>query len=222
MDVIYRLDLAFPHSANVLQLVFQSPGPPQDTGDESWGLDNIRVEALAEAPGKDLNDAVLEQLCRHLLGTDPVLAHRAVWKLIGAGNRIIPALRTALALPAVDPRQIDEAIALLHDPQWTVRQEAAKTLKRLGPAIKSRLQEALKQSLPTETQIRIREVIASFNEDDPNQPDALRYARLFRILDVLNSAQAAELLGTMAAEAPVRSIREAAKASRQRILKTTP
>lgn len=45
MDSVYRLKLTFPHSASSLALSFSASGL-QSLFDESWGLDNLELEAL--------------------------------------------------------------------------------------------------------------------------------------------------------------------------------
>jgi hypothetical protein len=218
MDAVYHLDLAFPHSGKTLKLLFQSPGPPQEAWDESWGLDNFHVEALAEAPGRELDDAALERLCAELGGEDAMAVHKAVWRLIGAGDRAIPPLRNALAPPPADRKRVSDLIGLLDNPNWGIREEATKALKRLGLPAVAQIREALKQPLPAETEVRLRYVLAPSDADDATHPDALRYARILRILDVINSPQAAELLATMATDGPTTAIRQAAKAARARIV----
>jgi hypothetical protein len=46
MDSVYELSFAFAHTGNSLALNFGANGL-QGIGDESWGLDNVRVEVSA-------------------------------------------------------------------------------------------------------------------------------------------------------------------------------
>jgi len=220
MDASYHLDLAFPHTASALTLVFHSPGPPQEPWDESWGLDNVRVEALPKPPGEGLEEATLLQFCGQLGSEDPVSAQQAAWRLIGAGDRVIPLLSKTLMPPPADRERVRELIALLQNPRWTIREEAGKALKRLGMSAVPQIRETLTRPLPAETEIRLRDVIALSEADDSTHPDALRHARYIRILDVLGTPAAAGLLGTIAAEGPARGIREVAGAARERILRS--
>jgi hypothetical protein len=220
MDAVYHLELAFPHTGKTLKLFFQSPGPPQEAWDESWGLDDFRVEALAEAPGRELDDAALGRLCAELGGQDAMAVHKAVWSLIGTGDRAVAPLRKVLAVPPADRKRVSDLIALLDNPNWGIREEATKALKRMGLPAVAQIREALKQPLPAETEVRLRYVLAPADVDDTTHPDALRYARILRILDVLNSPQAAELLATIAEDGPTTGIRRVAKESRARILKS--
>jgi hypothetical protein len=44
LDAVYRLTFAFPHSGNSLSMIFSASGL-QVLADESWGIDNLRVNA---------------------------------------------------------------------------------------------------------------------------------------------------------------------------------
>jgi len=44
-DAVYYLDMTIPHTANVVQLVFAAEGL-QGINDESWAIDNVRVEVF--------------------------------------------------------------------------------------------------------------------------------------------------------------------------------
>ena len=68
----------------------------QGVGDESWGLDNVKLEAFAEEPNKDITGRQLQGLWKDLAGDDPIKAFEAIWQLVGAGDKAVELLNQQL------------------------------------------------------------------------------------------------------------------------------
>lgn len=92
LDAVYKIDLVVPHEDAVATLAFSSRF--RDEGEnvkaltspagESWGLDNIRVEAIAET--LQPNEKELEACRLALFGSDGLRVATARWKLVAAGD----------------------------------------------------------------------------------------------------------------------------------------
>jgi hypothetical protein len=54
MDAVYNLSFTFPHAGSSVAFQFNSslvqPADSQSTLDEGWGIDNVMVQAIPEAP----------------------------------------------------------------------------------------------------------------------------------------------------------------------------
>lgn len=217
MDAVYHFDLSIPHQADSLEFAFDMITVPQGLHDESWGLDNVRVEALPEPPGKDLDETWLRALSAALRDDDPLRAYEAVWMLISAGDRAVPYVRKGMRSD-LDERAARRWIAQLDDPRVETRLRARQSLEAIGPACGWLLRESL--SRPSlEVQLRLKELLADFDERPVDPADVLPYTRALRVLEVLNSPAAAEALAGLAAEAPAKALRDAAVKRYERVLK---
>jgi len=83
LDTVYRIVVSWPHAAPSLVLAFSARGL-ESLENESWGIDNIRVEIL---PGeKASTEEELNALWKKL-GGDPMKANEAARQLILSGDQ---------------------------------------------------------------------------------------------------------------------------------------
>ena len=145
-DATFRMHFAFPHATDSIRLILKG-SQLQGLDDESWGVDNVTVEVLSDSPGRNLTDAELRRFSRKLADEGPMAAHKAVWALIGAGDRAIPHLRALLqGADSLDPKRakrVKQLIAELDDESWETREKATQELIRLGGGIEPLLRKAL-------------------------------------------------------------------------------
>ena len=213
-DSVYRLSTTFRHTGKEASLSF-SAKDLQELSDESWGLDNVKVEAFAEAPNAEMPAKELERLWNDLAGTDPIKAFAAIWELAGAGDRAVTILRERLD-HIVGPAGENtlRLITQLDDRSWTVREKATQELTGMGKVIEPILREVLEsQPLPPpETRYRIREILQSLNSGaSPAHP--VCFDRAIRVLQAQASWRAWEALEHLSVKAPFPSAREKALAA---------
>jgi hypothetical protein len=84
LDAVYRLRPVFAHTGRELTLVF-SGSALQEVADESWGLDNLKVELLSGP--QPLEKRELGHCWQALVGADPPKAFEALWRLVLAGDQ---------------------------------------------------------------------------------------------------------------------------------------
>ncbi len=203
-DSIYRLQPVFPHGGRELKLIF-SGSALQEVTDESWGLDNVKVELL---PGPaPLAEKALATAWKDLIGPEPVKARRALWTLALAGDRALRAgpehLRSA---PALDEAEVQRLIKQLDSHTWRHREEATQELRRKGRAVAGRLAEALQGSVSPEVRLRIGMVLEELGEAPVGAVEAGRL-RTIRLMGLIGSREAGAVLAGLAETAPTPHVR---------------
>jgi hypothetical protein len=200
-DLVYNLSVVFPHREKLLDLGF-SAANLQDVSDESWGLDNVKVEVFAEPPAVHLTDEQLGKLSAELVGADPVAAHKAMWQLIGAGDRAVGFLRArALAKPeaetVADSGEIAALISRLDDDQWRVRDRATRELRERIDEAEPQIRKALQGDCSAELRARLEEILKSSGRASQARIDPR--VRVLWALRIIGSPKAEKLLRELAA-----------------------
>ncbi len=203
-DAVYRLSFVLAHTAGEVTFVFQASGM-QSPADESWGLDNVKVEAIARA--RPLGAKELAALWERLGGADPVQACGAIPSLVLAGDSAARFLGERLPAPALDERQVARLLAQLDADEWKMRESASTALRALGPLVVPRLREALRQTASPEVKTRLQVLLAALAKNDDPTLDPVRYHRVLRVLAAGRGPGCLHAL---------RRLRDAAKGSRLR------
>jgi hypothetical protein len=184
VDSVYKLSFAFPHTAREVTLNFSARNlTPLRVNDESWGLDNVKVEAFAGPPAGKVGRKALAQLWEALDDADPVAAERAVCRLLECGRTAAAFLREKLKKQHPDPEPIRKLIAQLDADSFRDREAATRELVKKGLAAKPLLTEALAAAGSEETRARLQEIIQKVQ--GPGLPASLRTARALRVLRIL-------------------------------------
>jgi len=218
MNAVYRIACAFPHTGAELKLLFSST-MAEGLDNESWGLDNVKVEVLADPPTGRLRPGALATLWTHLADGEPVKANRAVWTLIGAGNDVVASLKDRLKRPelAADVKLIASLIRELDSPKWAIREKATQALVQIGLPAMPMLRRTLEGDLSVEVRTRIGRIMAALEAVDKRQleegfatPELLRLARAVHVLQVIDSADSRRVLQSLADRSPHPQVRRLA------------
>jgi len=174
-----------------------------------WDLGTAR-QALKRAPAK-LRSGDGPRLWDDLSSLDAARAHRAAWTLIDAGDEAVSLLKARLWPARMDPKRMQELLAALDSGKFAAREAAVAELGRLADAAEPALRQALKRGPSLEARRRI-EPILEYRRMFVNGPTLAR-RRAIHVLEKIGSAEARELLRTLAAGDPeVRSTQEAISA----------
>ena len=190
-DGVYRMSAVFPHSVDSLILDFQSRC--EDTKeDQSWGLDNVKVETVASAV--KLSDEEMNQCWESFAGTDPVTSFNSVWQMIGSGEQAVEFLDGKLRITPV--KEEAEVIKLLNDlkaEEFEKREHASTQLIRLGGGIIPILRKKLEDTKSDEVRFRLNAILKQLKPESKNPAELLRRQRVLKILRVIESRKAREL-----------------------------
>ena len=190
-DSVYRIEVVFPHAADSLVMHFRSlcDDPKED---QSWGLDNVRVETVASA--KRLSEDELNRCWKALAGDDPVLAFKSIWRMVASGKQAVEFLDRKLRVDALTTT--DEIRSLLNDlenDRFQIRERATDRLREYGPGIKPILQQRLKTTKSSEVRSRISLILKTQVVETDSPAETTRRHRAGRVLKVINSPKAREL-----------------------------
>jgi hypothetical protein len=206
-ESLYSLALTFPHTEREAVLEFAASLIEEDpqnrnAANECWGIGNVVVSALAEAPVK-LDQKRFGQLWADLSDNDPVKANEAVWALISAGRAALPYIEKALGRPDEKAlaKRVADLIRRLDDDDWRVRQEATDQLKGLGKPACPLLREALAGKPSPEVRSRIEHVLAAHEGSAAEQ---LRAGRTRWILQVIGGGKTAAMLKALPPPEPMK------------------
>ncbi len=108
-------------------------------------------------------------------------------------------------------------IADLDSEQFTVREKAMEQLRQLDERAEPTLREALKDKLTLETRKRIEELLEGVRASAAS-PQRLRDLRAIEVLEYLGTADARQVLQTLADGAAHSRLTREAKASLDRLL----
>ncbi|MBI2933760.1 MAG: hypothetical protein HYY16_19120 [Planctomycetes bacterium] len=142
----------------------------------------------------------LDALWADLAGEDAPTAYRAVWTLIGAGEKAVPLLRACL-LPTTDENRIRRFILDLDHDDIQVRDQAAAELQKLGPTVAPALHRALEQSPSAEVHELAKAILATFD-----RPPFSRAVQVLEQIGTKEARKALKALGTPDAQAALKRL----------------
>jgi WD40 repeat protein len=151
------------------------------------------------------------KLWENLASLDAPCAHQAAWTLIDAQDEAVALLRKHLRPARADREKIEQLISDLDSPRPAARETATRELGQLGDVAEPSVRAALKAGPSPEAQRRLQGLL-EYRRLYVN-PEALRPLRSVEVLERIGTAQARELLRTLASGDPTaRLTREAAAA----------
>jgi WD40 repeat protein len=178
-----------------------------------WDVSKLARPALV---GTALKPADLEACWEALAGNDAEAAFAKMRDLVAAPKDAVAFLKERLKpAPPVDLKRAQELMDLLDDPQFKVRDKAAKELERFGEQIVPVLDKALADNVPLEPRQRI-EVIRGKLTGLVLQGDRLRAYRAVEVLELIGTKEARQVLQALANGAPAALLTTSAQAALKR------
>jgi WD40 repeat protein len=214
----HRLD---GHQAYITGFAFRGDGATLVTASNDctalvWDLTGGRLRdgrLLAAGLGK----AEMEESWKVLSGDDAAAAGQAIWRLAAAGPQSIAFLKQRVqALKRVGARELEKLIADLDDPRFQVRERATQELDRLDGQAAPALRKALAAGQALEVQRRI-EALLTKQATRLLPREQLPGLRAVEVLEHIGTAEAQELLRSLAAGAPEARMTLAARTSLDRL-----
>lgn len=176
----------------------------QDTSCIAWDMTREPYGAGRRAPGDggELSASGIASRWDVLRDRDAAKAYRAMWELIGAGDKCVAFLREQLRpVPTADARQIARWIGELDHAHYQTREKATTALTQVADQAESALRTALVRTTSAEVRQRIRRVLEVVSDAEPSQ-DRLRDLRGIEVLERIASPGARELLAALSKGAP--------------------
>jgi RNA polymerase sigma factor (sigma-70 family) len=197
------------HEAPVLGLAFTPDGSrlvssSYDTTLLVWDLAGVRARLSARSPAPKAE--AIRSAWSDLDREDARVAYQAVRLLAEAPALSLPLLRKQLTPAAAgDTASIDRWIADLSRDAVADRERATRELERQGEQAEDALRRALAAEPSAEARRRIEELLARI-EGPVTDPERLRQIRALEVLEFLGTAEARQVLRTLAggaADAPL-------------------
>ena len=194
---IYRVSLVFMHAGPELRLRFAKSAGEEET----FGIDNIKVEALAE-PTRLSGEDIEGHWSALGLGisdspnnvADPGVGSKAVWKLTEAGDGCVDFISRRLLGATADKAAVDALVRKLDDDDVKVRDAASESLRKLGPSILGLLQDAAGLANSAEVKVRLGELIKSATVGGTRSGMQVRQLRAMKVLELVGSPAATKAL----------------------------
>jgi hypothetical protein len=200
-NAVYRVEFVFPHTGGDLRVDFRGSLVDSDATikNESWGLGEVEVEVLPEAPVK-LDAAAGWEAIAMLGGADPVAASQAMNELTGAGDAGVAAVRRYMdgRVPA-SSAHVAALIKQLDDDKYAVREAAQKELEAMGPTVREQCAAALRAGVPMEAKGRLEQIVARLDQGGNARTDQ----RLWRVLEIIGTKEALALRERLQAGGPL-------------------
>jgi hypothetical protein len=173
------------------------------------------VQATA---AEDRAGAELTAFWNDLASRESAKGYRAIWGLVGAGDRAVEFLKERLR-PAGVGSKIRELIADLDDKRFAVREAASLELNKLGRAVTPALREVLAKTPSAEVRRRATALLAQLNQVTPlaASTEELQMVRGVQVLEYIGTSRAREVLRALAGGAPGARATEEARAALQRL-----
>jgi RNA polymerase sigma factor (sigma-70 family) len=185
------------------------------TGQERMTLEN-GLELFDGKLATPLTGRDREEIWKVLAVEDAKPAQRAISQLVRAPEQAVPWLAEQLRLEpkatAAQEKRIQELLVQLDDDDFNTREQATAELLQLGLQALPALRQALNGKLSVEVRQRIDGVLAKLSKTDQ-----LRGLRAVEALELMNTAEARQVLQDLAEGAPEAFLTQEAKASYQRL-----
>ncbi|MHB1422295.1 MAG: sigma-70 family RNA polymerase sigma factor [Gemmataceae bacterium] len=178
--------------------------------------DTSAPKKKTEQPSPQPSAAEVERWWSALAGDDAHAAWTAIWKMAAAPRQVLPLLRQRLkpaeAIPAGDAgRLIDD----LDSSDFAKREAASKRLAEWGDRVVPALEKALKSAPSLEKRRRIEELLPT--SEVVHSRDILQAVRAIEVLEHIGTAEAQQILKTLAQDIPEARVTREAKESLKRL-----
>ncbi len=210
-DQVYKLAACFPHQDKSLTLNFAGDDLGYPT-EETWGLNNVRVEVVDRPPNARLTERELAKLCDELAGDDPVKANHALWELVAAGDKAVGPIQKRLfgwdTSAAPNESEALKLISQLDQDRWQARDAASARLKALLPGAAGTMRRILSGQCSLEARARLERILQR-DKPDPeiNGDPRVRGAWAMAVLaDTPQSVAVLYSIANISASAQVREI----------------
>jgi hypothetical protein len=187
LDSVYRISVVVPHTADAVRFDFAGAGGMATGDDETWGLDNVKVEALGERDGPKLGEVELRRLWETVGGRDPVAEAEAVRRLIEGGDATVPFLRARVGPVGVDKKRFEQWVAQLDGDDFGARERATEAIRSLGPAAEGLLREAADRAESAEVKLRLESALRKLAQAPPSDAEMRRHAVAVGILRTIGT-----------------------------------
>jgi WD40 domain-containing protein len=135
------------------------------------------------------------QLWEKLADPDAAVAHAAVWELVAGGGAVLPMLKAKVpAFPGLEARRAAKLVERLDADEYETRQSATKEAGKLGLGA----EPAFRKALAGKTGLELRRRVDSLITGWLNSPDWLRFRRAVAVLEYNGSAEAKQILTSLA------------------------
>jgi RNA polymerase sigma factor (sigma-70 family) len=210
------------HRGEVTALAFSPDGRTvaSGSGDTSILLWDVDQMASVGRPG-DLRPDALASLGVELGSEDSTRAYGAIRKLTSVPRQAVTLIKEQLK-PAAAPNaaRLARLIGDLDDKDFATREKATADLEGLGDLAEGTLRRLVEGDHSAEAGRRAEALLEKLKEG-PASPALLRTSRALEVLEDIGTAQAQELLKTLAEGLPEARLTSEAKASLGRINRKT-
>jgi hypothetical protein len=198
LDAIYKMSFLIPHEAAEIAFNFKGADCLAPDGDEYWGLDNVKVEALDDSDLKKLDEAEIRRLWEAIGGHDPAEEWEAFWKLVEGRDDVARFLRDKVKRAGVDKKEFARLVAALDGDNFKVREEATEAIKEMGPGVEKLLRDAIEASDSAEVRLRLETALKNLASAPPADPETRRQSIAIKLLRVIGSKEAQKVAEELA------------------------
>jgi hypothetical protein len=178
-----------------------------------WDVAQVTRRSLLSSP---LTSGEFEALWTTLASDDAAKAYQAIGRLAADPSGTISALKTRLPPATVsDPRRVTSLLGHLDSNDYQMREKASQELQKMGDTIQSPLTQALARA-PTSPELR-RRVEHLLQHLERPRGQALQELRALEVLERAATAEAKNVLTTIAGGSPESRLTQQAKASLVRL-----
>ena len=208
------------HDGPVSSLAFSADGKTMLSG----GADGTALVWPVRTPGSPsvtLEPEQVRRLWADLQKDDAVEAYRAICTLSADPAHTLPVLRKELRPGrGPDAKRIGRIIADLDSDEFDTREKASQELERLDKGAEPAVRRALAGGASAEVRSRLERWLAQ-PEKAASAPEDLQTLRAVEVLGRIGSTEAKEILKTLAKGAAEGRLTREAKATLERLEKTT-
>jgi WD40 repeat protein len=193
------------HQGGIATVAYAPNGKTVATGSDDttiliWDVSNVSTAPKAQVAERSAKD--VEGLWADLAGDDGVKAFRSMQKLMAGPKQVVPFLQGQLkAAPAVDAQKIVQWIANLESEKFAERKQALDELEKLGELAVPALNKVLTGQPPLETRKRVEQLLEKATGASLTT-EQVRLVRSVEVLEEMGTAEARQLLETLAKGAP--------------------